>query len=157
MTEKEYPIFKKKESNTSELMREQIVKILDDWNIPDVKIFSQMRDVIYTQQYKIFDKIADATCRLIHDGKAILVNYEINYIFFSDKNEDFEIIEKCNSLFYQGLEVFINAYKRMCRMDKAFSDYDFKYIYAIVRTKNPIQIEKTDQKQTLKITYKIDL
>jgi hypothetical protein len=148
---------KEKEANTSEFMREQLVKTLDKLNMQDSEIYSKMRDVVYTQQYKIFDKIKEATCKFICDDKFIQIHYEITYKFIFDINNEIERIKKCNNLFYQGEELFMTAYKKMCRMDKAFSDYDFKYIYTIVRINNPIQLEKIEKEQTLKITYKIDL
>lgn len=159
MIEKEFPVFKTKRDTISNILREELIKTLDEWNmiLGEGKIFSAIRDVIFTQQYKFIDKIEEASCKLIYDKEGIFVNYEIVYFSIEDKLKEFEVIEKCNTLFRQGKENFTNAYKRMCRRDKTFIEYDFQYIYIIARTKNPIQVEKTDQENTLRITYKIDL
>lgn len=95
----------------------------------------------------------------------ILLEFLIELHEYEDIDEICFKIENCNRIFLEeGSEALKNIYKMIIKgkhtpefLKIYRTHYDLHFIDCIRKSKNPIQVEKTDQEHTLKITYKIDL
>ncbi|WP_338762924.1 hypothetical protein WAF17_18585 [Bernardetia sp. ABR2-2B] len=98
----------------------------------------------------------------------ILLEFLIEYREDDDIDELCFRIENCNKLFIEGGDEGLKSfYKKFLAsiksknnsdfLEKYRTHYNLHFIDCIRKSRNPIQVEKTDQEQTLKITYKVDL
>ncbi len=170
MTEKEYPIFAFEERKRFGLDidkdKEEIdlaKRIFESWLL-DYKIVQRTNNVLIENISHSWKNNSVVDCQISLYKDYILLNFVIIYPTVIILNEFCFKIENCNKLFLEeGNEGLKNMYKTLIK-EKFYSEtsifftfYNLSFIDCIRKSKNPIQVEKTDQEQTLKITYKIDL
>lgn len=171
MIEKEYPIFAFEERRRFGESQEQnknecyiLELFLDEQEIerkPKCSVFN----VFVENGMQQHRRGGNSFYQIILHKNYILLEFLIEY------NENYDIdeicfkIESCNRIFVEeGSEGLKNIYKMILKskknsefLEKYRTHYDLNIIDCIRKSKNLIQVEKTEQEQTLKITYKIDL
>jgi hypothetical protein len=168
MTEKEYPIFAFEERrrfgvDMSESKNELSIleSFLDEQKLerkPKSSVFNVFVENL-NQQYR---RNTSSSYQIIRYENYILSEFLIEYYDFEVEAEATKILN-CNKIFEKkGDEGLKDMFKSIIRTTgKDGLELDAKYgldtIYLLRTTKNPIQVEKTTQEQTLKLTYKIDL
>ncbi len=171
MIEKEYPIFAFEERRKFGVSMQEIKNdisilesFLDEKEIerkPKTSVFNVFVENLH-QQYR---RGRNSFYQIILYKNYILLEFLIEYGQDEDIDEVCFKIENCNKLFIEeGSEALKNIYKMIItgkhtpEFLKIYrTHYNLHYVDCIRKSKNIIQVEKTEQKQILKITYKIDL
>ncbi|WP_375562268.1 hypothetical protein ACE193_06885 [Bernardetia sp. OM2101] len=174
MIEKEFPVF------AFEEMRRFGVSMQERKNdIEPLEVFLDKYKIERKPKSSVFNVFVEKSMQQWRRGgnsfyQVVLYKNYILLEFLIEYNENYDIdeicfkIENCNKLFIEeGDEGLKNFYKKVLAsvkskkysvfLEKYRTHYDLNFIDLIRKSKNPIQVEKTDQENTLKITYKIDL
>jgi hypothetical protein len=174
MIEKEFPVFAFEEMRRFGVSMQEIK---NDTSI--LEAFLEKYEIEKKSKTSVFNVFVEKSMQQWRRGgnsfyQIILYKHYILLEFLIEYNENSDIdeicfkIENCNELFIEeGNEGLKNFYKKFLAsvkskkysdfLEKSRTHYDFHFIDCIRKSKNPIQVEKTNQEQTLKVIYKIDL
>ncbi|WP_375562269.1 hypothetical protein ACE193_06890 [Bernardetia sp. OM2101] len=122
-------------------------------------------EILFTNQSQQYRRDTNSTYQVILYKNCIVLEFLIEHYDFEDIDKVCYEIQNCNRILIQegdeGLKKMIKLLIRGTRspnfLKEYYFDYDMSLLFILRYIKNPIQVEKTDQENTLKITYKIDL
>lgn len=170
MIEKEFPVFAFEEMRRFGVSIQEgrneisiLAEYLDSHKIerkPKKSVFNVFVEVLQ-QQYR---RDTPSFYNVIRYQDYILLEFLIEYYDYENIDKICSEIENCNTIFIEkGDEGLKELFKSIIKAKgKQSLELGIKYggldtIHLVRVIKNPIQVEKTEQEQTLKITYKIDL
>ena len=171
MIEKEYPIFAFEERRRFGVSMQESrndISILESF-LDGQEIEQKPKDFTFRIfQENISEQIRRDTFsvyQVILYKNYLLIEFLREYYDYENIDKVCSVIENCNKLFIEkgdeGVKKMIKLLiKGKCSSEflkKYYINYDLNLLFLIRYIKNPIQVEKTEQEQILKIIYKIDL
>ncbi len=169
MTEKEFPIYAFEERRrfgvSMQESKSDIEPLEDFLDNQEVEQRHAIFEILFANQSQQYRRDTNSTYQVIRYKNYILLEFLIEHYDFEDLDKVCYEIENCNKILIQegdeGLKKMIKLLMRGTRspifLKEHYFEYDKTLLFILRYIKNPIQVEKTDQEQTLKITYKIDL
>ncbi len=171
MIEKEYPIFAFEERRNCGVSQEQTKN-----ECSVLEAFLDKQEIERKSKNSVFNVFVENSMQQWRRGRIsfyqvilyrnyILLELLIELHEYEDIDEFCFTIENCNKLFIkEGREGLKKMFRMIIKgkkypefLEEFRTSYNLDFILLVNRTKNPIQVEKIDKEQTLKITYKIDL
>ncbi|WP_338812603.1 hypothetical protein V9L05_14605 [Bernardetia sp. Wsw4-3y2] len=172
MIEKEFPVFAFEEIRSFGVSMQEsksdidpLEEFLDNQGV-EYKAKRSIFSIFVENLHQQYRRSTSSFYQIIRYENYILLEFLIEYYDYENIDEICFKIENSNKVFLEeGREGIKKMIKSIIKgknnssifLKEYYTGYIIDFMLLIHKSKNPIQVEKTDQEQTLKITYKVDL
>ncbi|WP_338792497.1 hypothetical protein [Bernardetia sp. MNP-M8] len=172
MIEKEFPIFAFEEMRRFGVSRHEIKSDIDpleeflDNQGVEYKAKCSIFSIFVENLHQQYRRSTSSFYQIIRYENYILLEFLIEHYDFEDLDKVCYEIENSNKVFLEeGREGIKKMIKSIIKgknnlsifLEEYYTGYSIDFMVLIHKSRNSIQVEKTEQEHTLKITYKIDL